>query len=261
MLAKERQLKIIKQLKTHKFCTVKELCGELNASPSTIQRDLEALQDQGKLIREHGGATLIDVGKTISAYDEISVTDKSSIHAAEKIALCEEAAKEIKNGDCIFLDSGTTLAYIAPFLENKEITIVTNSLLLAGKLVDNSYKVLLLGGELKQKYALTLGSVTLEECATYHFDKAFLSSNGVSLDNGDIYGSEIEINAVKKSVMKNSREIYLLFDASKTEVIGLHAFGNLKNMKRAYTNSRDERVKDIENIMVCDCKTQTRRKV
>lgn len=251
MLAKERHLIILKQLKMHKFCTVKELCSELNASASTIQRDLEMLQNQGKLVREHGGATLISIEKTLSYFDEKSVYDKFSIHTKEKSLICKEAAKMVENGDCIFLDSGTTMTHIAPYLQGKEVTIVTNSLLMVEKLTEDNFKVFLLGGEVKTKYASTLGSITVEECSTYRFDKAFLSSSGVSLDDGSIFGSEIEINAVKKEVMKNSREIYVLFDDSKTRVIGLSVYGNLSNINKAFTNSNDPRIKNFNNIVVC----------
>ena len=60
MLAEERFSLIMEQLNRKRTVTVQELCEALNTSESTIRRDLNELDKQGKLNKVHGGATLPD---------------------------------------------------------------------------------------------------------------------------------------------------------------------------------------------------------
>ena len=60
MLAEERLSRIMKLLSQQRTATVQELCEALDASESTIRRDLNELDRMGKVNKVHGGATLPD---------------------------------------------------------------------------------------------------------------------------------------------------------------------------------------------------------
>ena len=89
------------------------------SSESTIRRDLALLEEQGLLKRIHGGATL-----PYSKIDEPNMQDKSSKNLHDKQLIAEAAASLIRDGDCIYLDAGTTVSEMIPFLMNKKIVIV-----------------------------------------------------------------------------------------------------------------------------------------
>lgn len=127
MLAKERQIYILSRLKSQPMISISDLCKEMNVSKSTVQRDLKLLEEQGKVDRERGGVVQIGLEETISDLTEGPVLEKVNIHQEEKKQIAEIAAKEIRDGDLIFLDSGTTPMQMIPFLHNKKIKIVTNS--------------------------------------------------------------------------------------------------------------------------------------
>lgn len=200
MLSKERMYRILNLLKEQTFVTVKQLMDEFDVSRSSIMRDLIELENLGLIKRERGGAVAKDVANlTLSSFNEAPVIDKESLHIEEKQRICKKAAQRIKDGDCIYIDSGTTPVYLLPHIIDKQIKIVTPSTYLIRKLPD-SFKgdIFLLGGEFKKSYDMSYGSLTLEMIKQFNFDHAFFSTNGVNLENGEVYIFEFAIGAVKK---------------------------------------------------------------
>lgn len=176
MLSKERMYRILNLLKEQTFVTVKQLMDEFDVSRSSIMRDLIELENLGLIKRERGGAVAKDVANlTLSSFNEAPVIDKESLHIEEKQRICKKAAQRIKDGDCIYIDSGTTPVYLLPHIIDKQIKIVTPSTYLIRKLPD-SFKgdIFLLGGEFKKSYDMSYGSLTLEMIKQFNFDHAFL---------------------------------------------------------------------------------------
>ena len=59
MLVEERKKIILEKLKINSMVTLTELIDEIGASESTIRRDLQMLDKEGKLKKVHGGAIAI----------------------------------------------------------------------------------------------------------------------------------------------------------------------------------------------------------
>ena len=110
MLAEERFSMILQLLKEKRTATVGE-CSEITgASEATVRRDLNLLHKQGKLIKVHGGATLLD---NTFVMGERDVTTKSQMNVEEKKRIAAYAAAQIEEEDFVFLDAGTTTIYMA----------------------------------------------------------------------------------------------------------------------------------------------------
>ena len=116
MLKKERFFRILELLDHKSFITIQELMEVLNASKSTVNRDLIELEKQGLIQRERGGAIKKEMPATLSSYRELPVMDKEHIHSAEKDMICAQAAAIVKDGDCVYVDSGTTPSYLIPYI-------------------------------------------------------------------------------------------------------------------------------------------------
>ena len=58
MLQAERHQYILEKLYRHKAVEVNELATELGVTPMTIRRDLQALEEGGRVKKSHGGAVL-----------------------------------------------------------------------------------------------------------------------------------------------------------------------------------------------------------
>lgn len=127
MLTKERFFRILELLDHKSFITIQELMEVLNASKSTVNRDLIELEKQGLIQRERGGAIKKEMPATLSSYRELPVMDKEHIHSAEKDMICAQAAAIVKDGDCVYVDSGTTPSYLIPYIAGKNIKLVTSA--------------------------------------------------------------------------------------------------------------------------------------
>ncbi len=252
MLAKERIYRICEIINTKGFISVNELIQQLNSSRSSIIRDLIQLENQGLIIRERGGASSIDSMAVLSSFNETSVMDKENIKLEEKIKVCQEAAKLIHDGDCIFIDSGTTPVSLIPFITSKKITIVTASLHFIKKIpVNFSSDIYLIGGLFNRKYDISSGDITLEMIKQFNFDHSFLSTSGINLKTGELYASEISIGAIKKEVVKRSKHNYLLADDSKYSIKALCTWGHTKSFKKIFVNEASTPIPLPSNYQIC----------
>ena len=256
MLSKERMYRILNLLKEQTFVTVKQLMDEFDVSRSSIMRDLIELENLGLIKRERGGAVAKDVANlTLSSFNEAPVIDKESLHIEEKQRICKKAAQRIKDGDCIYIDSGTTPVYLLPHIIDKQIKIVTPSTYLIRKLPD-SFKgdIFLLVGEFKKSYDMSYGSLTLEMIKQFNFDHAFFSTNGVNLENGEVYIFEFAIGAVKKEIMKRCLNNYLLIDSSKFNIRAICTWANSNEFNSVYVNEFETDIELPDNYIVCNNK-------
>lgn len=101
-------------LARQRTATVQELCEALNASESTIRRDLNELGKQGKLNKVHGGATLPD---SPFRTDEPTMAAKEELAVSQKQSIAQAAAELILPEDFIYLDAGLATTVLARALE------------------------------------------------------------------------------------------------------------------------------------------------
>lgn len=180
----------------------------LQSSESTVRRDLDELASQGKLRRVHGGAEKIQ-----TLQEELSNQQKSVKNIHDKQVIAQGAARLIEEGDVVFIDAGTTTDLLIDYLPQGQVTVVTNSIHHAVKLVDRKIKTLIIGGSIKSSTDASIGPMAVEQLQRLNFDKAFLGMNGV--DGDDLTTPDMEEAVVKSTVIANARRAYVLVDASK----------------------------------------------
>ena len=253
MLTKERKLRIMNLLEERSFVTIKELIEDFNVSRSSIVRDLIELENQGLIQRERGGASLKSVDITLTSFNEPAVQEKENLHIVQKQRICKEAAKSIRDGDCVYIDSGTTPVYLLDYLQDKKITLVTPSTFLIRKLSANfKGDIYLLGGQFNKSYDMSYGSLTLEMIRQFYFDHAFLSTNGVDLETKEVYVFDFKAGAVKKEIMSRCKRTDLLIDASKFETRAMCTWANLDDFHTVYTDSIKDGIEPLENFVICE---------
>lgn len=209
MLTPERQQYIIEKINQNGFIKIQELVKELHTSESTIRRDLSQLEDMSILKRVHGGAELVK-NRSI----EPTILEKSTSRLKEKEAIAKLAAAVIEDGDCIYLDAGTTTLAMIPFIQNKPITVVTNGILQATALQDSNIITYLIGGRIKKATNALIGSQAINNINNYRFDKCFLGINGIHPDWG-FSTPDPEEAILKRSAIDLSKEAFVLADFSK----------------------------------------------
>lgn len=223
LLTNERHAYILKKLEKKQTVKIQELVDETSASESTIRRDLTELESQQKLERVFGGAILTEQNLI-----EQSVTDKSTQNLSAKIQIAQAAAELIKEGDSVFLDAGTTTFQMIPFIQNKDLVVVTNGLTLVESLNEHGITTYLTGGLSKSKTSAFVGSQTIQAMKNYRFDICFLGVNGVHLEYG-YTTPDPEEAAVKLLASSLSKKTFVLADHSKINQVSFAKITDLEN--------------------------------
>lgn len=220
MLTEQRYEIILRLLQEKGTVTFGEILEVLDASESTVRRDITALHKAGKLVKVFGGAVAVN-HNVVSA--EPTVAQKVGMHMAEKKKIALYAASLIQEHDFIFLDAGTTTECMIDVLPVTNITVVTNGVVHARKLAAAGHKVLLLGGELKGSTEAVVGNAAVRQLLDYHFTKGFFGTNGITRQAGMTTPDAGEA-LVKRTAMEHCRDVYVLADYSKFDNISSVTF-------------------------------------
>lgn len=182
MLAKQRYNKILELIDKEGIVHTAELVKLMGVSSETIRKDLEYLDNQGRLLRVHGGAVPLDAEKEPDiAPGYISLQMRNSQHLEQKSAITSKAASLVSEGQVIALDYGSTSQIMALTLKERfrALTVVTNSIQNALILAENpGITIILTGGVLnRDEYTLVNDfSATLE---SIHIDIMFMTVTGI----------------------------------------------------------------------------------
>lgn len=221
MLSDERKHKIMLLLEQDSIIKSQDLMVALHASESTIRRDLQELEDDGLLARIHGGAK-----KNPKLLYEQAMREKSSKNVQEKRRIATLAVQEIDENDIIYLDAGTTTLAMVPLLKDTHVTVVTNSVQHAAKLVELQIPTIILGGAIKLATDAVVGSTSIKQLSQLRFNKVFMGMNGVHVDFG--YSTpDPEEAALKRTAMMQTRKAFVLVDHTKFNTISFTKVGNI----------------------------------
>lgn len=191
--------------------TVKELSEKLFISEPTVRRDIILLQQKELITRNRGIVTL----KTHSPDQRIPLFIRQLEQNEEKKTIAIKAASKIKDGDVIMLDASTTAFYILPLLTSfKKILIITNGAKTALEAVSMGIRTICTGGEMTLESFSYIGPDAEATLSRYNADIAFFSCRGIS-DDGVATDNSIMENNMRRIMIKNSKESYILCDKSK----------------------------------------------
>lgn len=241
MLAVERAQKIVEITNEKGFVSTKELSQRLNVTEMTIRRDCEDLENQGLIIRVHGGTKSINQDLILSHVDEKKMSERSNIHNLEKEKVCQKAASFIKDGDCIFLDGGTSIVPMIKYIKGKKIKIVTHSHINVNQFNDENAELFVIGGKYIPEYNMNVGPIALSDLDKFNFDYAFFSCAGIDLQRRLVYTAEMDTMAVKQKAMDLAVKNYMLIDSSKFDVKGFCSFISSDDFDAVICN-RDENI-------------------
>ena len=234
MLKSKRKQLILEKVMKDKFVSLEYLVKALNTSESTVRRDLDELESERKLRRVHGGAESLHF-----LQEEESNQEKSIKNIQEKTKIAQKAASLIQEYDVIFIDAGTTNELLVNELHDPSVTVVTNSIHHATKLVERNIPTVIIGGVVKRSTDASIGGVALNQIGQLNFDKAFIGMNGI--DDGFFTTPDMEEGAVKRAILENAKRTYVLADASK---LGQTSFAKVAPISRArlITNQTESEV-------------------
>ncbi len=242
MLPNQRREKIFEMLKEDGSAKVTELARIFKVTEVTIRQDLEKLETEGLIIKEHGGAFLKNVADQVRS---VSLVHQENMDKKEVIA--RKCLDFIENGDTIILDSGSTTTEIAKKLKGlKNLTVITNALNIALILgTEPNIEVIMTGGEFKPPTLSLTGQKAADFFKGLNVQKLFLATAGISLKSGLTYPSISDL-VVKKAMIEAAETTYLVADSTKIGKSALASLGALSLIDYIITdNGIEEKNKQV----------------
>jgi DeoR family transcriptional regulator, aga operon transcriptional repressor len=211
VLNEERRRAIVEILDRNGRVLVADLAHQFNTSQVTIRKDLELLHAHGLVHRTHGGALPAREG----ALEDPTLREKEKLHRKEKLLIAASAARLVKQGQVVILDSGTTTTAIARALRSfRNITIITNALNIAAELSGAPVEVILTGGTLRKNSFSLVGPIAEETLRKLSADILFLGVDGFDVHYGLSTPNLLEAK-VNRVMVEVSKRTVAVCDASK----------------------------------------------
>ena len=209
MTPEERQEKIEAYLQQVEFASLEELAREMDASVSTVRRDVTLLEASGNVRRTHGGARIVN-----PRTDEFVFNSRDTHQLAEKEAIGRACADLIQPRQSVIVDAGTTCYHAARNLESKRPQIITNSLPVANLFASASLvEVVLSGGVLYPRLGVLVGPLAVESFSSMHADVAIMSAGGITLDG--LTNSHALLIDIQRAMMRAAGKVIFCLDHTK----------------------------------------------
>jgi DeoR/GlpR family transcriptional regulator of sugar metabolism len=207
--AEERQKRIEEHLVEREFASLEELSELVDASVSTVRRDLGLLESKGSVRRTHGGA-MITNPKT----DEFAFSARDTHQLTEKEAIGRACAELIAPNQTVIIDAGTTCYHVARYLEGKTPHIITNSLPVASLYAATTkVEVIVSGGVIYPRLGVLVGPLAVEAFSKIHADVAIMSAGGVTVDG--VTNSHALLIEIQRAMIAAVGKVILCVDHTK----------------------------------------------
>ncbi len=234
LLAEERRFRIREILSRERTVTAADLVRTLEVTAATIRRDLAALEEEGVLVRSHGGA----VSRTSSTNFQPSYEALGRSNRAEKQAIAREAERLILDGETVFLEGSTTVYELARrLLHRNRLTVITNSPPIVEELQRSQHvSVISTGGELQKDVFYLSGVWAQRALSEIRVDKAVLGVSAIDPAYGISTASQSEAQ-IKKMILKAARVSIAVADHSKFGNQGFAYVGAVTDIDILVTDS------------------------
>lgn len=232
MIYEERLEQIRLIVEQNKFCSIQMLTAKVNTSHATIRRDLKVLEEQKKLKITRGGAMAIDSGKV----EEPPFTVTKTLHQEQKARIAAAAVNNIKEGETVLIDAGSTTTAMGEALRNKKhISVATNDLLLSCQLVANSdLNLTVIGGDVRKRHYTTAGMFAKNTIKHLNADKVFLGIDAINLEKGCMVINMAEAE-IKRAMLTAAKEKIIICDHTKFESVAFLNLCRVDNIDKIIT--------------------------
>ena len=213
---------------SHGSATMEELRDAFDVSMNTVRRDVAELLKTGGIEKVYGGVRSATQTAVQAAYPK---------PGGAKRAICFEAAKLVKDGDIVFIDSGTTTVQIIEAIKDRNVTVITNNIQVMTKALDyENIRVIMLPGEVHRKTLSITGEDSAEYLSHMNTNIAFMAATGASM-MGVANSSPLEYS-IKKAAVAHAERAVLLVAGSKFGTTSLLIYAGLDKFQTVVTDSR-----------------------
>jgi DeoR/GlpR family transcriptional regulator of sugar metabolism len=227
-----RHQAILDLLTTDAAVSVQQLATRLQVTPATIRRDFDALQAAGRLERTHGGAVLSRPGCI-----EFRMRSREQLMAAEKRAIAAAAARLVRPGMTLALDTGTTTLEVARAIAGTtDLRVLTSSLAVAAALHPHpGIRLVLLGGQARTDEPDLFGELTEENLKRFHVDLAFIGADRIT--PAGLHATDPDVVRVSRAMLLNADTSVLVADHTKFGSPAFYRFGTWEEIDTVITDA------------------------
>lgn len=220
----DRESEILDLLREKTRISVAELAERFGVSEVTARKDLARLEESGHAVRTHGGAIL---SRAISV--DRPVDSRRNVRIDAKAAIAKAAAGLIRDGDTVFLDSGTTAAALARELRGRDLKVATHSLLVVQTLQDEeAISLYILGGLFNREARSFVGPSAIADLARYSFDLVLIGASGI--DGGGTCSAQNILEAdIKAKALAAGRRRAIIADSTKLSATSFAVFAGAED--------------------------------
>ncbi len=206
-----RRTEILNMLNEKGELSVQYLSKYFDVSDVSIRNDLSYLEKKGLLIRSHGGAI-----KNQPISFDLDLNERLKTHQKEKSRIGLQAAKFIKDGNTIIMDSGSTTIEVAKHIaQKKDLKVITNSLPIAYILAESDdIEVIMPGGVLRGQMKSLKGSMTEKNILSFNCDIAFIGVDSIDASEG-LFTPSIAEASLSNHMIEIARQVIVVADSSK----------------------------------------------
>lgn len=226
-----RRKRILELLEQDKALCVADLSEIFQTSVVTIRKDLAALEEEGLLSRTHGGAVTSAVSQQEQTYNVRRGKNRDA-----KMAIAAAAAELVKDGESLFIPTGSTCGYAFDFIADRcSVIVISNSLRLFNQAANRkNINFFFLGGRFDHELQITMGDDVMPQLSKYTVDKLIMGADALNLNGVSSFNFVGDF--VLKQMIRQSRERILLADSSKIGKVAFAHFAELTDFDVLITN-------------------------
>lgn len=214
---------MLKMLVERSSCSTQELADAFGVTTATVRSDLTALEREGHVVRTHGGAI---ARRRLEREDPLDERG----HSSQKLRIARKALELVSPGEVISLDTGTTTIEFAKALVARgpeELTVICPDLLALSILeVREGYRVVALGGQVRNGYHFACDGMTLRALDQLRSDKCILTTTSFDLKAG-FTTPNLNTAALKAKLIETANETIMLVDSTKIGQVSAGRFAGL----------------------------------
>lgn len=227
-----RQDRIIQLVSESGYASIEELAALFKVTPQTIRRDINALANENKLRRHHGGAS-IDSSTT-----NVDYNTRQALQLDAKKQIAKHIAKEIPNGASLFINIGTTTEEVArALLQHEGLKIITNNINVASILrVKEGFNVIVAGGSVRSRDGGIIGEATVDFINQFRVDYGIIGISAIDQTDGSLLDYDYQEVRVAQGIIANSRHVFLAADHAKFGRNAMVRLGNITQVDRLFTD-------------------------
>ncbi len=249
----EREEFILNLLKERNFISFREIERLMTTSPATLRRDLKRLGGEGKLIRVRGG---LQMAESLNDPEDVpfgsllrpSFQENLGRNKKQKNAIGRRAAAMCNSDEAVMIDGGSTTFHMCPYLENKNLQVLTNSLhIVSALLSQKGTRITVPGGAVFPEQNIILAAVGDDCMPLFHAPKLFLGA--ASVGSKGLMQADILLVAAERRFIERADEVIVLVDSSKFAASSGNVVCSLAKIDVVIT---DNRISELQATMLQD---------